>query len=464
MSFKKLMFVFTILVFAFSMTAVFAQSELTDSFNSETGYTIHYPADFFATDADGSIVLLSPDGVSLTFYTAEVLQANGVISSSDLDVQAVLDEITGNGIFESEQTELTINDQPALFAVVEDLSSSYLLFSLPTGELAAFIVIDVGEGIDQETIIAIAESVTLDSDVPEPEQPTSNTDQPFLSVSLRPSEMPDDQIVIVDEIANTTLYMPRPDGLEFTTDDLVQGAALLMSDDFQRVLTIVSIPDVSMELVWELYVATYLPESITEEGAPDYDDLLPLDNGLNALIYNNAGEEANASYAIALIEIERDQYYVIMTLQQTDLTFDESVIEDVEMMAESLGVVYASDSADEGASDDKDTETTSDIEEVTCSARAYEYVSTDVTSATLICPPGCDNDASGTLWGTDVYTHDSSICAAAVHAGAITLDDGGLVTITYLPGQESYEGSERNGITTLDYGVWGGSFSVEAGE
>ncbi|MCC6567201.1 MAG: protease B, partial [Chloroflexi bacterium] len=52
------------------------------------------------------------------------------------------------------------------------------------------------------------------------------------------------------------------------------------------------------------------------------------------------------------------------------------------------------------------------------------------------------------------------VCVAAVHAGAITTD-GGVIRVTMLEGQESYTGSERNGVTTQDYGSWGGSFSVE---
>jgi len=64
------------------------------------------------------------------------------------------------------------------------------------------------------------------------------------------------------------------------------------------------------------------------------------------------------------------------------------------------------------------------------------------------------------VWGTDVYTDDSSVCTAGVHVGVITLEEGGTVTIEIRPGQEAYEATERNGVTTLDYGPWGGSFVV----
>ena len=36
---------------------------------------------------------------------------------------------------------------------------------------------------------------------------------------------------------------------------------------------------------------------------------------------------------------------------------------------------------------------------------------------------------ASSVWGTDVYTDDSSVCTAAVHAGRITLAGGGSVTI-----------------------------------
>lgn len=74
---------------------------------------------------------------------------------------------------------------------------------------------------------------------------------------------------------------------------------------------------------------------------------------------------------------------------------------------------------------------------------------------TYVCPA---NGAAGTVWGSDVYTDDTSICSAAVHAGKITAGDGGVVTIEMRPGQQSYESSERNGVKSTTYGSWGGSF------
>jgi hypothetical protein len=43
--------------------------------------------------------------------------------------------------------------------------------------------------------------------------------------------------------------------------------------------------------------------------------------------------------------------------------------------------------------------------------------------------------------------------------GRITLVAGGIVTIAMAPGQASYVGSTRNGITTFSYGTWACSYT-----
>jgi len=74
------------------------------------------------------------------------------------------------------------------------------------------------------------------------------------------------------------------------------------------------------------------------------------------------------------------------------------------------------------------------------------------------CPSG---GKESSVWGTDIYTLDSSICNAAVHAGVLASESGGSVTIELRPGESSYKGSTRNGIKTNDYGAYGQSFVVK---
>ncbi|MCP5396760.1 MAG: hypothetical protein H6918_08515 [Sphingomonadaceae bacterium] len=74
------------------------------------------------------------------------------------------------------------------------------------------------------------------------------------------------------------------------------------------------------------------------------------------------------------------------------------------------------------------------------------------------CPArASDPNSSGSVWGTDVYTADSYICTTARHAGVIG-DAGGQVTLQMLPGQSSYSGTKRNGVTTKSYGRYRASY------
>jgi beta-lactamase regulating signal transducer with metallopeptidase domain len=68
---------------------------------------------------------------------------------------------------------------------------------------------------------------------------------------------------------------------------------------------------------------------------------------------------------------------------------------------------------------------------------------------------------TGTVWGSDVYTDDSSIEAAAVHAGVLRDGEQGWVRITLLPDVGRYTGSERNGVTSQDWNDWGGCFRID---
>jgi hypothetical protein len=77
------------------------------------------------------------------------------------------------------------------------------------------------------------------------------------------------------------------------------------------------------------------------------------------------------------------------------------------------------------------------------------------TTFTLVCPAG---GSLHSVWGSDIYTADSSICTAAVHAGLITVERGGTVTIELRPGREVYGTSQRNGVTTSVYGGFHRSF------
>ena len=88
---------------------------------------------------------------------------------------------------------------------------------------------------------------------------------------------------------------------------------------------------------------------------------------------------------------------------------------------------------------------------------ARDFRGRDGERVATTCPA---NGQAFTVWGTDVYTDDSSICTAAVHAGRISFASGGTITIEIRAGQTSYAGSTRSGVTTKDYASWGGSYVI----
>lgn len=68
--------------------------------------------------------------------------------------------------------------------------------------------------------------------------------------------------------------------------------------------------------------------------------------------------------------------------------------------------------------------------------------------------------SSGSAWGSDVYTIDSSPAVAAVHAGLLAPGQRGVIQVTVLPGRSTYAGSSRNGVSTSPYGAYGASYSL----
>jgi len=68
----------------------------------------------------------------------------------------------------------------------------------------------------------------------------------------------------------------------------------------------------------------------------------------------------------------------------------------------------------------------------------------------------------GTVWGTDVYTGDSSLGTAVVHAGLVKLGETRVVRVTVLEPLATYRGSTQNGVTSHDYGSYPTAYRVDA--
>jgi hypothetical protein len=79
------------------------------------------------------------------------------------------------------------------------------------------------------------------------------------------------------------------------------------------------------------------------------------------------------------------------------------------------------------------------------------------TSA-LHCNCPSEATATGSVWGSDVYTDDSAICRSALHAGAIGTE-GGPVYVVEAAGQPSYPAVTRNSVAGASWPSWGRSIA-----
>jgi hypothetical protein len=67
----------------------------------------------------------------------------------------------------------------------------------------------------------------------------------------------------------------------------------------------------------------------------------------------------------------------------------------------------------------------------------------------------------GQLWGTDIYTGDSTLAMAAVHVGALKAGESGIVKVIVVQPPADYQGSVRNGVTSNDFGRYGIAYKLE---
>lgn len=84
-----------------------------------------------------------------------------------------------------------------------------------------------------------------------------------------------------------------------------------------------------------------------------------------------------------------------------------------------------------------------------------QYSESDIGKIYKMTITGASN---GDVWGTNIYTNDSYIPKAAVHAGVITVGQTKDVFIKIIEGQNDYPSSTQNGVTTSYWGAWGLSY------
>jgi hypothetical protein len=70
-------------------------------------------------------------------------------------------------------------------------------------------------------------------------------------------------------------------------------------------------------------------------------------------------------------------------------------------------------------------------------------------------------DKDGIAWGTDVYSGDSQIAVAAVHAGLLAHAETAVLRVTVAAAPSKFNGSLRNGVTTHDFENFPTAFTLE---
>lgn len=68
----------------------------------------------------------------------------------------------------------------------------------------------------------------------------------------------------------------------------------------------------------------------------------------------------------------------------------------------------------------------------------------------------------GQLWGTDIYSGDSIIGAAAVHAGLLKAGETKVLRVTVVTPPESFPATTRNGVTSTEYGKYQHAWTLSA--
>lgn len=70
-------------------------------------------------------------------------------------------------------------------------------------------------------------------------------------------------------------------------------------------------------------------------------------------------------------------------------------------------------------------------------------------------------ETDGPLWGTDIYTGDSALAVAAVHAGLVKPGESAVIRVTVVTPLSQYQGSLRHGVTSHDFGRYGSAYRLD---
>lgn len=67
---------------------------------------------------------------------------------------------------------------------------------------------------------------------------------------------------------------------------------------------------------------------------------------------------------------------------------------------------------------------------------------------------------NGSVWGTDLYTADTNLATACVHAGALKPGEAGIVKVTIVASPAQFTASTRNGISSHSYAQYPAAYKI----
>ncbi|MEO1290102.1 MAG: LCCL domain-containing protein [Chloroflexota bacterium] len=425
------------ILLTFALVGITMAQELPNTFETEEGYTFNYPANFAAGGGFGiySITNNAGDTFNFTFGSGVTIEPSIEISTAE-DVLAQLEILLSFVDAEVlETSEIMLGDTPAIVALTSGMIGEqyYVLYILPDGVGAWLHIVslenDVADLLD--TGIAIAASTLGETEV-SVEEDVAAEGVPYVDVE------------------NTIINLPV--GVSFNYPDDANLLLPTPEDEpmFEDQITLFSLGEPGV------YTVEFTQNSMSDE----------IEN-INELVINNGGTLAD-NLVEEVITTEDDTEYTayIMTLDTMYLVVflrevvpDAVVVvsgqvlgdaepEELDLVLERTTLLASTVRLRDGFAVEIDDVMTM-IEPVTCNAETSFHLSEEQPAVALSCPANC---VQGYVAGTDVYAEFAALCVAGIHAGVSTVEEGGAFIVRLTDGQDSYVGSSRNGIESVDAG------------
>ncbi len=463
-----------VLVIALLGMTTFAQA-LPTTFTTSDGLSIGVPEGFESQElmpsAAGVLDPVNKQGVIVFHGTA--LESFGL--PTGVDASTIFTSLAALGGFEGDPTSIELaNGTGAMMAgeIPNFGPGTVVAVDTEFGLLVAFVVAESGTPSDEFILVAqdIIGSVSIDPNaVPAP------TEEPTAEPTAEPDENGDATAVTcpipLKELPELTVQFCLGAQFEYTENwslfdgtENVDTYVSLGTEGFGVTLsaTITETSQYYNQTVYKTDIVKYTAEAI---GDKDYDAVkswttLKDEDGILIEVYDPRTtldlKDSDLAQVVYIVTLNSD-LFVTYTFSYLPLFADEDDVATIEGIVLSTKLTDFYTGTPAAIELDGEQVFVTDLE---CGTSTYGFNYTeDKIEVYVVNCPICQG-AEGSVWGTDIYTDDSSVCLAAAHAGTIDLEIGGLLLVTMGDGLEKYIGSEANGVTSRDYGAWGASFTT----